>query len=199
MVATLIERLLIGSANLLVRDAAPQTDQGRQSIYVANHTSHLDALLLLAALPPAVQRRTRPLAAADYWNADPLRRYVIHSVVRGVLIDRNVCSLAPLQPALAALAAGDSLIFFPEGTRGPGGDLQPLKNGIFYLARAFPGVDIIPAWIDNSHRLMPRGAALPLPGRCGIRFGAPLRSSEAEPLGEFMARLRKALEALRPA
>ena len=199
MVATIIERLLIGSANLLVRDAAPRVEQTQQSIYIANHASHLDALLVLAALPPGVQRRTRPLAAADYWNADPVRQYLIRSVLRGVLIDRNSGNLSPLEPAASALRARDSLILFPEGTRGPGGTLQPLKAGVFHLARAFPDVDIVPVWIENSHRVLPKGAAVPLPRRCRIRFGNPLRSPVAESSEEFLARLREALEGLRPA
>jgi 1-acyl-sn-glycerol-3-phosphate acyltransferase len=77
--------------------------------------------------------------------------------------------------------------------------MQPLKAGIFHLARAFQDVDIVPVWIDNSHRVLPKGAAVPRPGRCRIRFGTPLRLPEAEPVEKFLARLREALEGLQSA
>ena len=180
MMARLIEWLLIGSARLLVRAQAGW--QG-QRIYIANHSSHLDAVLLLSTLPTALRRRTRPVAAADYWSSGPIRRYLIHSIFRGVLVERKPCCLKPLDPMVTALREGDSLILFPEGTRGTGRDLQPLKPGLFHLARAFPDVEVVPAWIN-------------LPN--GLTFGAPLRWKDGQRQDEFMSEVREALEALRP-
>lgn len=180
MIARLIEWLLMGSARLLV-GAQPRW-QG-QRIYIANHSSHLDAVLLLSTLPKALRQRTRPVAAADYWTSGPVRRYLIHSIFRGVLVERKPYCLKPLEPMVKALRAGDSLILFPEGTRGSGRDLQPLKPGLFHLARAFPEVDIVPAWID-----LPKG----------LTFGAPLRWKDGQRQEEFMSEVREALEALQP-
>jgi len=192
MIPGLMERLLIASVRVLVRGPVADFLPG-QRIYVVNHSSHLDALLLLSALPPDVRRTTRPLAAADYWTADPVRRYLIHSVFRAVLVGRDRTSLNPLEPAVSALRQGDSLIVFPEGTRGPGESLLPLKPGIAYLARSFPQVDIVPAWIENAHRILPKGSALLSPAPCRIRFGVPLRWAE----GDFLGRIREAMEGLR--
>ena len=75
---------------------------------------------------------------------------------------------------------------------------QPPEPGIFHLARWFPGVDIVPVWIANSHRILPKGLALPLPLLCSITFGAPLRWKEGQQQQEFLAEVRAALEALRP-
>jgi 1-acyl-sn-glycerol-3-phosphate acyltransferase len=201
MIARFIEWLLIVSVRLLV-GAQPRwqgcAQSPEQRIYVANHTSHLDVVLLFSTLPAPLRRRTRPVAAAEYWNAGPLRRYLIHSIFRGVLVGRQGSPLNPLEPAAIALRQGDSLIFFPEGTRGPGGILQPLKPGIFHLARWFPNIDIVPAWIDNSYRILPKGFAIPVPLICSITFGAPLRWKEGQPQEEFVAEVREALEALRP-
>jgi 1-acyl-sn-glycerol-3-phosphate acyltransferase len=201
MIAGFIERLLIASVRLLV--GAQSRWQGcayspEQRIYVANHSSHLDVVLLFSALPALLRRRTRPVAAAEYWNAGPVRRYLIHSIFRGVLVGRQGGPLNPLEPAAVALRQGDSLIFFPEGTRGPGGVLQPLKPGIFHLARWFPNIDIVPAWIDNSYRILPKGFAIPVPLLCSITFGAPLRWKEGQEQDEFLAEVREALEALQP-
>jgi 1-acyl-sn-glycerol-3-phosphate acyltransferase len=201
MIAGFIERLLIAAVRLLV-GAQPRW-QGcayspEQRIYVANHSSHLDVVLIFSALPALLRRRTRPVAAAEYWNAGPVRRYLIHSIFRGVLVGRQGGPLNPLEPAAIALRQGDSLIFFPEGTRGPGGILQPLKPGIFHLARWFPNIDIVPAWIDNSYRILPKGFAVPVPLLCSITFGAPLRWKEGQEQDEFLAEVREALEALQP-
>lgn len=201
MIAAFIESLLIVTVRLLV-GAQPKW-QGcvcspEQRIYVANHSSHLDVVLLFSTLPAALRRRTRPVAAAEYWNAGPVRRYLIHSIFRGVLVGRHGSPLNPLEPVASALRQGDSLVFFPEGTRGPGGMLQPLKPGIFHLARWFPNIDIVPVWIDNSYRILPKGFAIPVPLLCSITFGTPLRWQEGQQPEEFLAEVRDALEALQP-
>jgi 1-acyl-sn-glycerol-3-phosphate acyltransferase len=201
MIARFIEWLIIALVRLLV-GAQPRLRgcvyAPGQCIYVANHSSHLDALLLLSTLPAVLRRRTRPVAAADYWTAGPVRRYLIHSVFRGVLVEREGGQLKPLEPMACALRQGHSLIFFPEGTRGPGGILQPLKPGIFHLARCFSEVDIVPAWIDNSYRVLPKGFAVPVPLLCSIAFGAPLRWKEGQQQEEFLAEIREELETLQP-
>jgi 1-acyl-sn-glycerol-3-phosphate acyltransferase len=115
-----------------------------------------------------------------------------------VLVERECSQFNPLEPLAHALRAGDSLIFFPEGTRGPGGTLQPLRRGIFHLARWFPHVDIVPAWIDNSYRVLPKGFTIPLPLLCSITFGTPLRWKEGQSQPEFLAEVRRSLESLQP-
>ena len=201
MIAGFIEELLIVFVRLLVGAQARWQGCGQspeQRIYVANHTSHLDVVLLFSALPESLRRRTRPVAAAEYWTAGPIRRYLIHAIFRGVLIERDRSQLNPLEPAASALRNGDSLIFFPEGTRGPGEDLQPLKPGIFLLASWFPKVDIVPVWIDNSYRILPKGFAIPVPLLCSITFGNPFRWKEGQKQEDFLAEVRTALEALQP-
>jgi len=170
---------------------------GGQSIYCANHTSHLDAALLIASMPHRLVENTRPVAAADYWGADSFRRYLTERVFRSVMIERDNNRLNPLGPAFEALRQGDSLIFFPEGTRGPGGFLQALKPGIYCLARAFRDVAIVPVWIENSARVLPKTAKLPIPGPCALYFGEALRWDGQEDAAAFLLRLRSAMEALR--
>ena len=165
-------------------------------IYCANHTSHLDVLLVLASLPRALRLNTRPVAAGDYWTAGPLRRYLTQRVFRSVLIHRDANCLNPLAPVFAALREGTSLIYFPEGTRGPGGKLQPLKPGIFYIARAFPQVDIVPVRIHEAHRVLPKGALVPVPAACSVTFGEPLRWMHHEDERTFVERLRESMERL---
>jgi 1-acyl-sn-glycerol-3-phosphate acyltransferase len=201
MMAEFIEWLMIATVRLLLgaqpRGQACEHSIG-QRIYIANHSSHLDTLLLFSTLSTPLRRRTRPVAAAEYWTAGPIRRYLIQSIFRGVLVGREGAQFNPLEPAANALHRGDSLIFFPEGARGPGRVLRPLKPGLFHLARWFPKIDIVPAWIDNSYRILPKGHAIPVPMPCSITFGPPLRWKEGQRQEDFLAEVRETMEALQP-
>lgn len=167
----------------------------RQRIYVANHTSHVDFVLLWSALPPRIRRNTRPVAAAEYWKRGRLRRYFSEHVFDAVLVDRAHIARGcnPLAPMLNALDSGKSLILFPEGTRGDGQQVEPFRCGIYLLARARPDVEIVPVWIGEAHRVLPRGAVVPVPLLCSVTFGAPTHLRTAEDKTEFLARLQAAV------
>ncbi len=171
-----------------------------QRIYFANHSSHGDFVLLWASLPPNLRKLTRPVAGSDYWNTSSVRRYIINRVFNGVLIDRERKDPAdnPLQPMLDALGQGDSLILFPEGTRNLEDGLLPFKNGLYHLAKSYPQVEVIPVWIANLNRVMPKGRVLPLPLLCTTSFGAPLQVAEDESKEQFLSRSRDALLSLAP-
>lgn len=173
----------------------------RLRIYFGNHSSHGDFVLIWASLPPALRRRTRPVAGADYWLTTPLRRYIIQKVFRGVLVDRAAPRSSGSDPIATmgqALAGGDSLILFPEGTRNLTDTLLPFKSGIYHLAKAHPEAELVPVWIENLGRAMPKGAFIPVPLLCTLTFGAPLTLAPDEPKDAFLTRLREALTALRP-
>jgi 1-acyl-sn-glycerol-3-phosphate acyltransferase len=157
-------------------------------------------VLIWSALPDAHRDRARPVAAADYWNGDPLRRYLIRAVFNGVLIARDKADRKedPIDTLTRAVDAGSSLILFPEGTRNPGEGLLPFKSGIYHLACRRPELEFVPVWLDNLARVMPKGAWLPLPLLCTATFGPALRLHEGEAKQEFLDRARNALFALAP-
>lgn len=175
--------------------------QPTQRLYYANHTSHLDFLLLWGLLPAALRYRTRPVAGSDYWNASPVRRYLIHRVFRGVLVERERRNPDddPLAPLQAALEAGDSLIFFPEGTRSTGEEMLPFKSGLYHLAQANPALELVPVYMENLNRVMPKGELLPVPLVCVLNFGEPIALAEGEAKGDFLARARQAILSMRDA
>ena len=170
-----------------------------QRVYFANHTSHGDFVLVWAALPGDLRELTRPVAAADYWQGSALRRFIGAQVFRALLIDRERSGGPdPVQQMADGLRAGDSLIMFPEGTRNTGDEvLLPLKSGLFHLARSCPEVRLVPVWIENLRRVLPKGSVLPVPLACTVEFGAPLKLQPDEDKAAFLARARAAMLALR--
>lgn len=191
---------LTGFTRLLVGARAAwraQPDAG-QTLYFANHTSHLDTLAIWTALTPPLRARTRPVAARDYWEKPGLRGYLSKNVLRAVLIDRRreERDADPLAPVFDALAQGDSLILFPEGTRTPERLPQPFRGGLFRLAEAYPELILVPVYLDTLHRSMPKGALIPLPLYCTVRFGAALPRVGGENRDAFLARARDAVVAL---
>ena len=178
--------------------------QATPTVYFANHRSHGDFVLLWASLPRDLRSLTRPVAAADYWLASPTRRFIGCEVFRAVLVDRTGAAdrSDPIAQMAAALDAGDSLILFPEGTRNETDEaLLPFKSGLFHLSRRCPQARLVPVWINNVHRVLPKGAIVPLPLACSVTFGAALEAqhaSESEAKQTFLAEARAALLALRP-
>ena len=173
--------------------------KAEQRIYFANHQSHLDWVLIWAALPQDLRAVTRPIAARDYWTASPLRHWLTREVFHAVYVSRQrTDDQDPLEPLVEALHHGDSLVLFPEGTRSNKGLPQPFKSGLYHLAEQFPEVPLVPAWIDNVQRVMPKGEVVPVPILCTVTFGAPLHLQPGEDKRVFLDRARESVVALRP-
>jgi 1-acyl-sn-glycerol-3-phosphate acyltransferase len=285
--------------------------KAEQRIYFANHQSHVDLVMIWAALPEELRSITRPIAARDYWANTPLKRWITTEVFNAVYVERaggpapatpatstapvaaapagperieptfdlpgavttppatlptstgaeaatpppalpveagaEADALAstlpaasrsevqgeldlptplpsapaasavaaptnahagaaplpelrpddPLLPLVEALRSGDSIIIFPEGTRGHTGTPQKFKSGLYMLARLFPEVVLVPAWIDNVQRVMPKGEVVPVPILCSVTFGAPVKLGAGEERRAFLDRARAAVIALR--
>ncbi len=171
-----------------------------QRVYFANHTSHLDALVIWAALPSAVRAKTRPVAALDYWTTNCVRRYLASTVLRAVLIDRKNVTVRnnPMTLLLQALDEGYSLIIFPEGARNSRSEAVPFKSGLYHMAKQRPAIDLVPVFIDNMNRILPKGEILAVPLLSCITFGEHIHLRDKESKADFLERARRALNQLRP-
>ena len=180
------------------RGCAPDA---RPRVYFANHRSHADFVLIWTVLPAPLRRLTRPVAGADYWLSGGLRRFMGQRVFRAVLIDRNPATrdTDPIATMAAALDDDDSLILFAEGTRNTTEEpLLPFKSGLYHLAKARPLIELVPVWIENLNRVMPKGEFVPIPLLCTVTLGAPMVLDVDEDKATFLDRCRSALLALAP-
>jgi 1-acyl-sn-glycerol-3-phosphate acyltransferase len=181
--------------------------KAEQRIYFANHQSHLDWVLIWAALPQDLRQSTRPIAARDYWTSSPFKQWLTTEVFRAVYVNRTRVKGAaadgsddqdPLEPLVEALGRGDSLVIFPEGTRSAKAEPAAFKSGLFHLAEKFPQAQLVPAWIDNVQRVMPKGEVVPVPVLCTVTFGTPMQLQAGETKSLFLTRARAAVLAARP-
>jgi 1-acyl-sn-glycerol-3-phosphate acyltransferase len=190
----LIAKILSG-ANVRWIDCQPDTCQ---RVYFANHTSHLDALVLWSCLPKDVRAVTRAVAAKDYWEGGPVRRHIARSF-NVLLIDRKKIKVhqSPVQMMMREMGNQYSLIVFPEGGRNASDDLNEFKSGLYYLAKKRPDLELVPVYMQNLNRVLPRGEFLPVPLLSCITIGPPMWLEVDEAKSDFLERARQAVRRLR--
>jgi 1-acyl-sn-glycerol-3-phosphate acyltransferase len=164
-------------------------------IFVANHTSHLDTPLLLAALPLRLRLRLRAAAAADYFFTSWWKGALVTMLFNAFSFERR--GFVGLHCARQLLKDGYSVLLFPEGTRSKDGQLQPFKCGIGRLALA-THVCVVPVWIEGAHAAMPKGAHLAHKHLVEIRFGAPLQFEQGLDQASVVAAIEQQVRALAP-
>ena len=193
-VLAFIAKLLSGATTRWI-DCQPDTCQ---RIYFANHTSHLDALVVWSSLPSDVRSLTRPVAAKDYWDHNFVRRHLAKSF-NALLIDRKKIKVhnSPVNFLLTEMADTHSIIVFPEGGRNTTGEISDFKSGIYHLSKKRPDIELVPVYIDNLNRVLPRGEFLPVPLLSCITFGPPIWLEPGESKGSFLTRARESILQLR--
>jgi 1-acyl-sn-glycerol-3-phosphate acyltransferase len=192
---------LISGVQVTWRDGLPPQ---RQSVFFANHTSHLDFVVLWSSLPANLRAWTRPVAAEDYWGRG-LRRRLAVDVFNAILVQRHrgeagrdAHARNTIEYIARDMGERYSLIIFPEGTRGTGDEVAPFKGGLYHLCLLKPGIQLVPAYIENLNRILPKGEFLPVPFISRITFGSPTFFEPSESKERFLQRLRDDMCALRP-
>ena len=201
VIHTFVERLLVGLTRIftgiLVYGNPPAVPKAR--IYFANHTSHLDLMVILGVFPQCLRDRLHPVAARDYWENGWLRRYLARRVLHCVFLDRHNASQAvqTFQNLAELLGQGESILIFPEGTRGDGGQIGRFHAGLFHLMRQVPNVPLVPIYLDGLARTLPKGELLPAPNMSKICLGEELHWQEGEAKEDFLERCRASLLCLK--
>lgn len=197
MTQTLLSALakLISGTSVRWIDCQPDTCQ---RVYFANHTSHLDAIVVWSTLPMQLRVLTRPVAAKDYWDKGWVRRHLAKAF-NALLIDRTEIKVhqSPVDLMIREMGDTHSLIVFPEGGRSEGAEVGEFKSGLFYLCKKRPDLELVPVHIDNLNRVLPRGEVLPVPLLSCISFGPPMWLEAGEPKSEFLLRARDAVRRLK--
>jgi 1-acyl-sn-glycerol-3-phosphate acyltransferase len=172
-------------------------------VMVCNHTSHLDTVSLLAALPVQRVHRTFPAAAADYFFSSVPRSALSVLFVNALPFDRQAKGAESLEVCRELLARrGHVLILFPEGTRTLTGEVGQFRSGIARLV-AGERTPVVPCHLHGGFRAFPKGAALPRPRRLTLNIGRPMTFSDAAPgdreaIAGICTTLRDAVVALAP-
>jgi 1-acyl-sn-glycerol-3-phosphate acyltransferase len=207
-IASLLAAVARGISGVQVQWAGCEPDE-RQRIYFANHSSHLDFVVLWSALPSEIRAKTRPIAAKDYWEATPLRRYLAQNVFHAAFLERGSSNKTKdpedghfvgrhlIEEMAEALGTENSLILFPEGTRGTGEKVGPFRSGLYHLSLRRPDVELVPAYLENLNRILPKGEFLPVPMLSLLTFGKPLHVQPDETRDAFLERAHEAVVSLR--
>jgi 1-acyl-sn-glycerol-3-phosphate acyltransferase len=192
-----LRTLTVLFTGVIARGQVPQRPD-KPRIYYGNHSSHLDFMVIWTALSAPNRKRTRPVAGADYWEKGPIRKFIAHHVIHALLVDRDDADKRKLAvpKMLAALDAGDSLILFPEGTRGDGSQIGEFKRGLYAVASERPMVECVPVYLSSLSRSLPKGVVIPVPVAGKAYFAAPIYCTESGHEGDDDAFLVRAREAL---
>ncbi|HEV7241107.1 MAG TPA: lysophospholipid acyltransferase family protein [Thermoanaerobaculia bacterium] len=166
-------------------------------VMVSNHSSHLDALCLLSALPLTAIQKTYPAAAKDYFFTTLPKVAFSAIVVNAMPFDRKQNPRESIDLCRDLLATpGHALILFPEGTRGTTGELAPFKPGIGYLT-AGTNIPVVPCYLAGAFRAWPKGAWIPRPFHLTLRIGEPMTFTNESNPKRVAAALEEAVKGLR--
>jgi 1-acyl-sn-glycerol-3-phosphate acyltransferase len=187
--------LLRGACAVEVRNRERLAGLAGPVIIASNHASHLDAPVVLAALPPDLRRRVAVAAAADYFFARPPLGALVGLLLNAFPFQRTGVAVGALAACRRLAGDGWSLLLFPEGTRSTTGAIAPFRPGIGRLAVDL-NLPVVPVRVDGLHAVLPKGARWPRRGRVTVAFGPPLRVEPGADPAEAARRVEAVVRAL---
>lgn len=168
-------------------------------LVVSNHNSHLDAAVLMKMFSLRRLAHVHPVAAADYFGSNWFMRTLAMLLMNGIPIQRRPArGEDPLVPIADLLKSGETLIFFPEGSRGEAGVVAKFRSGIGKLVREVPGLLVVPVFLSGPERIWPRGEMVPVPLSVDAHIGRPRTYSALEDPRAIADRVRQDVLALAP-
>lgn len=164
-------------------------------IIVANHNSHLDTLVLMSLFPLRKIHRIRPVAAADYFMKNRLIAWFSSQFIGIIPLSRKVerSHTHPLESVRQALEAGNSIILFPEGSRGEAEQMSKFKSGVAHLAKMVPHISVVPIYLGGAGKVLPKGEALLVPFIIDVHINEPMMIGE-EDTQAFTERLEEVIK-----
>jgi 1-acyl-sn-glycerol-3-phosphate acyltransferase len=169
----------------------------KQFILIANHNSHMDTMAIMSAIPSRYIHKVHPIAARDFFGGSLFKKILMRYLVNATLIqrDREDPENDPIDSMDKMLKKSRSLILFPEGSRGVPGVMTKFKKGLGYLIQRNPEINVIPVYLDNVYKTLPRGKNLILPYNCSIKFGDPIQFKSME-MEDILLSSEKAMQNL---
>ena len=149
----------------------------KQFILIANHNSHMDTMAIMSAIPSRYIHKVHPIAAVDFFGGSLLNKILMRYLVNATLIkrDRNDTENDPIDAMDKMIKKYRSLILYPEGSRGTPGIMTNFKKGLAYLIQRNPNIKVIPVYLNNIYKTLPKGRKLIIPYNCSIEFGEPIQ------------------------
>ena len=219
----MIAGIIASTARLIVGANVQWVEPPSQkpTIYIANHSSHLDFVVLWACLPTEVRRKTHPVAAKDYWSTG-IKKYLATHVFKALLVDRAGSAKSALvengektvngnvdayvnekkynpngvENMISLLDNGDSIILFPAGTRNDEENMK-FKSGLYNVCLKRPHINVVPVYLENLNRVLPKGSILPVPLLCEVTMGNSFKLESGEERIHFLERAKNAIMELK--
>ena len=170
----------------------------KQFILIANHNSHMDTMAIMSAIPSRYIHHVHPIAARDFFGGNKIKKILMRYLVNATLIerDRSDSRNDPIDSMDKMLKKTRSLILYPEGSIGIPGIMTNFKKGLGYLIQRNPNIDVIPVYLNNLYKTLPKGKNIILPYNCSITFGEPIKFQSFE-MNEILSSAEKAMKKLK--
>lgn len=195
--ALFVKPLVYVVLGLNVRNAQKLPKEG-PAIIVANHSSHIDTLILMSLFPLKRILSIRPIAAKDYFLKTKLKSWFSLNIIGIIPVERNTekfSHIHPFEAVTQSLSNNEIVIIYPEGTRGSSEEIGEFKRGVAHLAKLNPQVPIIPVYIHNPDMVLPKGDGILVPFICDVFIGDKMNFSESTE--KFTLKLKEKVEELK--
>lgn len=161
-------------------------------LFVANHSSHVDTISIIKALPTSLRATTAVAAASDYFFKNRIVSPIVSLALNIFPFSRSGNIRESLEFCGDLVDQGWSILIYPEGTRSPTGKLLPFKPGIGLLATGL-SIPIVPIAVSGGHEILPKGSCWPRRARVSVAFGPPLNFGKDEPPDRVTQRIQEAV------
>ena len=189
---------LVFGINVSGVDNLPKVSKGA-SIIVANHNSHFDTLILMCLFSGSQILKIHPVVAADYFCNTKLKTFIFTKLLGIIPLSRTVHKASKeelFKDINEPLKAGETIIIYPEGTRGENSELTKFKTGVAHIAKMNPDIPVIPCYINGPDRILPKGSLMWVPFIADVYVGEPILYDNTS-TKEFTTRIQTAVQKLK--